>query len=364
MVLPIPAKAQSSVTLYGIISTGISYVSNQGGKSGVQMVSGPLQNNRWGLRVSEDLGDGTSAMATLENGFNSSTGALGQGGRMFGRQAWVGLSDKKYGTLTAGRQYDMMWDYLDYLEPQGMGPGFGVSVGSNDNIEGNFRYSNSLKYRSPDFGGFTFEGLYAFSNKAGAFTQNRAYSFGAGYVTPSYRIVAAYLDIDRPGLANSMGAVSDDYQGAGFALFHTSPLDSKVGVEHQRVAAVGGMYSVGKFVLSGIVSDVRYEYLDHTGLHLDNFDLIGRYRFTPALSLSLAYLYTTGRYSGLNVNPHWNQGQISLDYSLSKRTDIAIWANSIRSSGPLTYAPAVLFLATPSNSHSQFAALAGIRHLF
>ncbi|CAE6877384.1 Outer membrane porin protein [Paraburkholderia aspalathi] len=155
--ITVGAHAQSSVTLYGLISTGIEYVSNEGGHSAAAMVSGANQNNRWGLRVIEDLGGGLKAVATLENGFGSTDGKLGQGGRMFGRQAYVGLSSDQYGTLMAGRQYDVLFDYLDRIEPQAMGPGLGTSVGSNDNVEGNFRYNNSVKYRSPNFVGLEFE---------------------------------------------------------------------------------------------------------------------------------------------------------------------------------------------------------------
>ncbi|WP_250500999.1 MULTISPECIES: porin [unclassified Caballeronia] len=194
------ALAQSSVTLYGIISNGLGYFSNQGGHSNWTMISGANQNNRVGFKIGEDLGGGLSAVGTLENGFDSNSGKLGQGGRMFGRQAFVGLSSSTYGTLTVGRQYDMLWDYLDRIEPQAMGPGLGVSVGSNDNIEGNFRYSNSVKYASPVWGGFGFEALYAFSNKAGSFQQNRAFSAGLNYALTSQRYSLVYLESTTPEL--------------------------------------------------------------------------------------------------------------------------------------------------------------------
>ncbi|WP_284506982.1 porin [Caballeronia sp. GAFFF1] len=356
------ALAQSSVTLYGIISNGLGYFSNQGGHSNWTMISGANQNNRVGFKIGEDLGGGLSAVGTLENGFDSNSGKLGQGGRMFGRQAFVGLSSSTYGTLTVGRQYEMLWDYLDRIEPQAMGPGLGVSVGSNDNIEGNFRYSNSVKYASPVWGGFGFEALYAFSNKAGSFQQNRAFSAGLNYALTSQRYSLVYLEIDHPGTANPSGAVSDDYAGAPFQLFHTSPLSNSVRVRKQRVAAGGAEYNFEKLSLGGIVSDVRYNYLDNTSLHLDNLSVVGQYRVTPAFFLSAAYLYTHGAYGGVSSNPHWNQGQVSVEYFLSKRTDVFAFANYIRASG--SNAPAVLFLSSPSSTKEQVAVVAGIRHKF
>ncbi|MCC8395820.1 porin [Paraburkholderia sp. MMS20-SJTR3] len=357
-----PAFAQSSVTMYGIISNGLGYVSNQGGHSNWTMISGANQNNRLGFKLTEDLGGGLSAVGTLENGFDSNTGKLGQGGRMFGRQAFVGLSSATYGTITFGRQYDVLWDYLNRIEPQAMGPGLGVSVGSNDNIEGNFRYNNAVKYASPVWGGFGFDSLYAFSNKAGSFQQNRAFSAGVNFDRRTQRYSLVYVQIDHPGTANPAGAVSDDYAGGPFQLFHTSPLSSSVGVRKQRVIAGGAEYRFDKLGIAGIVSDVRYNYLDTTSLHLDNLSVVGAYQLNPALSVSVAYLYTHGSYGGVVSNPHWNQGQLSVDYFFSKRTDVFAYANYIRASG--SNAPAVLFLSSPSSNREQAAVVAGIRHKF
>ncbi|SOE99626.1 porin [Burkholderia sp. OK233] len=104
--LPTMSHAQGSVTLYGVIDEGVNYQSNAAGNRLFNLSSGVIQGSRWGLRGAEDLGGGTRAIFVLENGFDVNTGALGQGSRMFGRQAYVGLSSDTYGTLMAGRQYD------------------------------------------------------------------------------------------------------------------------------------------------------------------------------------------------------------------------------------------------------------------
>lgn len=88
------AHAQSSVTLYGIIiiDAGISYVNNSASVPTnasnhlFKYDDGVAQGSRWGLKGAEDLGGGLKAIFTLENGFNSGMGALGQGGAEFGRQ--------------------------------------------------------------------------------------------------------------------------------------------------------------------------------------------------------------------------------------------------------------------------------------
>lgn len=70
------------------------------------MQSGWLAGNRWGLKGNEDIGGDFSIVFPLENGFDLNSGTLNDGGREFGRQAFVGISSTRYGSLTFGRQYD------------------------------------------------------------------------------------------------------------------------------------------------------------------------------------------------------------------------------------------------------------------
>ena len=111
------AHAQSSVTLYGLIDAGLMYTNNvktsaTSHGSLFQATSGTVNGSRFGLRGAEDLGGGLKAIFVLENGFNVQNGKLGQNGRMFGRQAFVGLSSSDFGTVTLGRQYDSLVDFV------------------------------------------------------------------------------------------------------------------------------------------------------------------------------------------------------------------------------------------------------------
>ena len=92
----------SNVTLYGIADAAVE-VSNAGKGTLTRVISGGLMGSRWGLRGSEDLGGGLKAVFRLEGGFNIDDGNLGQGGRLFGREATVGLSSATLGTVTLGR---------------------------------------------------------------------------------------------------------------------------------------------------------------------------------------------------------------------------------------------------------------------
>ncbi|MGU7774639.1 porin [Burkholderia sp. MR1-5-21] len=116
------SHAQSAVTLYGIIDTGVEYVTNVGPRKSsvvhVPTLTASLPS-LWGIRGKEDLGGGLSAVFVLESGFAPEQGTLNQGGRLFGRQAYVGLSGP-WGTVTLGRQYSQIfWAVLtgDTLAP-------------------------------------------------------------------------------------------------------------------------------------------------------------------------------------------------------------------------------------------------------
>src|ERR1700741_2288954 len=112
VITAVPAFAQSSVTLYGVVDTGLGYLSNSsslgathGGRSKLYMNQGVWSGSLVGLTGTDDLGGGTKAILKLEGGYNSATGGLQFANTLFGRQAYVGLTNNQYGTLTAGRQY-------------------------------------------------------------------------------------------------------------------------------------------------------------------------------------------------------------------------------------------------------------------
>lgn len=357
------AFAQSSVTLYGIMSVGVEWVNNAGGGHVYKMLSGANQNSRWGLKVREDLGGDMYAVAQLENGFDVTSGAFQQGGRMFGRQAFVGLGDKRLGTLTFGRQYDEFWDYLSQMAPLTTN-GLAAHPGDADNLMGSWRYNNSVKYASPTFGGFNASFLYAFSNAAGAFAVNRAWSAGGSYTASNFRIALAYAELDRPGAGNVSGAVTDDYASAPFFLFRTSPLNHSVGTERQRNYGIGSAIQFGKWgTWNVIVDQVQYSYLDGTSFRLTNFDTSYSYFVDPALSIGAAYIYSMGQYGGAaDSRAHWHTAQVSIDYLLSKRTDVYLYNTFQAASG--RYAVAAVYGNVPSTSSNQNVVMVGMRHKF
>jgi predicted porin len=136
-----PAFAQTNVTIYGSIDTGFSHRGDNvasGVSSKNAIDSGITAGNRLGFKGVEDLGNGLKALFTLEAGFGVDDGNQKQGGRLFGRQAFVGLTSD-YGTVIAGRLYTPHYSFLSALDPFQ-----GGMVGSYQNTHnaGTVRYLN------------------------------------------------------------------------------------------------------------------------------------------------------------------------------------------------------------------------------
>lgn len=363
------AHAQSSVTLYGILDEGLTYTNNQHGSGAWQATNQNVDGTRWGLRGTEDLGGGWKAVFTLENGFSLTNGGAGSSSQLFNRQAFVGLASDGYGSVTLGRQYDSVVDYLGALALTGTGYG-GVHSAhpfDNDNLDDSFRVNNSVKYTSVNYHGLTFSGLYGFSNQAGGFAANRAYSGGASYDFGGFHLAAAYLQLNNSGATvgfNSAGSVTGD------ATFNAS---------RQRTFGAAATYSFDKGGVGFLFTETRLQ--NATGINayasgtasgiglsggdvrFDNYELNGHYSVTPAITLSGGYTYTDGRLDG--ISPKWNQVNFLAAYAFSKRTDVYLqtdWQHVSGLSG--TGIGADLIGLPASSTNQQVAVSVGIRHFF
>ena len=114
-----------------------------------------------GLRGTEDLGGGYQAFFVLENGFQPGTGALNYGGRLFGRQANVGVNGP-FGALTLGRQMNMSMIVLTNADV--IGPSI-HSMADFDSYLPNARSDNAIGYKGT-FHGVTLGATYSFGRDA------------------------------------------------------------------------------------------------------------------------------------------------------------------------------------------------------
>ncbi len=379
------AHAQSSVTLYGAVDTSVAYFTHQAGSNGhsgntVEMMGGNLSPNLWGLRGTEDLGGGLDAIFRIESGFNLDNGRLGQGQRIFGRVAMVGLSDRQTGTVTLGRQYDPLIDLIQPLTNDGaFGPTF-ATPGDMDNYDNSYRTNNSVKYMSPNFAGLQASAMYAFGGVpgslaagqtfAGAVSYNRGpFGFGAGYFHANSDHASAssfdglYPDAATSG-ANAIGVDSEAITGA----FVTA--------NSMQIIRAAGDYTFANVTVGLAYSNVAYnDYATAAGnqntTRFNTGQVFVNYQLTPVLLLGAGYDYTKG--GGNSVTVGYNQFSLGADYFLSKHTDLYLLAGYQKASGN-TYdattgemVSAVASLGDFGNdatTDKQAMAMIGIRHKF
>lgn len=372
------AHAQSSVTLYGILDEGVMFNNNQkvlvgthnvGGRQWQVDSNGGTQGSRWGLKGVEDLGGGLKTIFTLESGVNLSNGTFGQGNTAFGRQAFVGLSGKDYGTVTLGRQYDSINDYVGQY---GFALAYGGSTtehpGDLDNVNHTFRTNNTIKYASPSFNGVTFGGTVTLGGVPGQVSQQSGYTAGIGYNGGPLGLGVAYEFFKNPSAVG--GLLNDNTNVTSFGSLNSGYLGTKPAASQQIVAAAG-QYVIGPATLGAVFSNTKYLKIgafDGASATFNDVELNAKYQFTPAFFLAGEYNYTKGNaVTGDIGDQRYNQFTLLADYALSKRTDVYIEGTFQTASGTNSLGTAAVAdigsQGDSSNNHQSVARIA-IHHKF
>jgi len=383
------AHAQSSVTLYGIVDTGIGYQSSQtslgsttGGRSVVKMINGIWAGSRFGLKGSEDLGGGTKAIFQLEEGFNSATGAQSVTGLAFNRQAYVGVANATYGSFTAGRQYTSYYTLLSPYSPTTWLTGaYGAHPGDIDSLDTLYRVNNSLVYTSPNMYGLTVSGSYALGGVAGSTNAGSTYSAAIQYLNGPFGIAAGYQRINNstPG-GGAWGADSTTSNAGAQAGVSGINNGYQTAQAQQRVAVTGGYAFSSQWDVSFSYSNVQYiPGVNSKFRSQATFNTAGAVlHFKPLTVLDLAagYSYTRATESnGISSSARYQQFNLSQYYSLSKRTGLYALEAYQRAGGQTIGTNGTSIInatadigdgqnSAPSSSRSQFAAGLGIIHKF
>ncbi|MEX4004984.1 porin [Paraburkholderia sp. EG285A] len=292
--------AYSSVTLYGAVDDGLTYTNNQGGHHNVQASNGALGSSKWGFLINEDLGGGYSAVARLENGFDINTGKLNNGGRLFGRQAYVGIGSP-FGTVLMGRQYDLVLDSLIGLSASSRFGGILATHAADvDNVWGDYSLSNAIKYISPTYGGFKLSGLFSFGGVAGDFSNGKKTSVSLSYTDDALSAAAVFSRINNPA-TSIYDATAAPVAGGTFTNPITNPTFSGYVSAHTlQVAGAGINYRLGAALLGFTYTNTRFEDVVPTSstpfsgtATFNNFEALATYNVTPTLMLGASYEYTS-----------------------------------------------------------------------
>lgn len=323
------AHAQNSIQLYGLIDTALAFQTHQvaatnaagratrsGSVSGV--VPGFFNGSRWGLLGNEDLGGGWSAVFRLESGFSPDTGVSLQGGRLFGRQAWVGLNSD-YGQVTLGRQYSVTFDMLLPYDTIGWG-----NAGASDvwvQLLAGSRLDNTLKYQQ-NLGPFKMEATYSLGEVAGGAARGSIFGAGVGYASGALGLgMVGQQAQDPAGNKQTNGGAGASYRLGPITLQGYYLFARRDGAftpsSGQDLAPTYGTYSQ-LYANPGItnVGASAAARTDHV------FQFGATYQMTPAWVLKAATIYDAAR----RVNANGEDGHklsvfLIADYFFSKRTD-------------------------------------------
>lgn len=343
------ASAQTNVFVYGLVDTGVEYLSNANaaGNSLVRMPSltGTLPS-RIGFKGSEDLGSGMKVHVTLENGFTPDAGALGQGGRIFGRQANVALQSS-YGTFTLGRQYNM--SFLVGFKSDVLGPNI-YAIGSLDPYLPNARHDNALGYMGK-FSDFTVGVTYSLGRDAAATGGPAATNCGGEVAgnSKACRQYSALLDYDNKswGLATAYDRLYGNTGAAGgltSSAFYDERTHLNGYVMLGKTKFGAGWMKRKTHTAADAKSDLYFAGISHP--------------LTPALVLD-------AQASRLDVKNSANDATLvaaKLTYSLSKRTAVYTTAGHISNGG--TAAISVSAAGSVGAGMNQNGVMAGVRHFF
>lgn len=318
LLLATGAMAESSVTTYGLIDTSIRYTNNQikpNGGTGhlLQFSQGAFNGSRLGFKGQEDLGNGMAALFTLEMGLNLGNGQSEQQGQLFGRQAFVGLQDKKLGTVTLGRQYGVGFDFLGTFDPLSTG-----NLAENAwqlSVTG-IRFDNTLKYTNT-WGPVTAEFQYSFGQQPGSNKEGSTYGLGLTYANGP-------LNIGGFG-QESRDADSNKARVAGIgATWNIQPATLYLNyVASRRDAGFTTSPAGGGGPLANT------SFINNTGNALRREDNVVTAGVTYQASNNMNYILGGMTDSVKNENSAGQKGRLwsvyaIADYALSKRTDLYV----------------------------------------
>ena len=309
--------AASSVQLYGIVDAAYRHTTNTDPtQASGKLIGDGMSQSRWGINVTEDLGNGLKALANLENRFTTDTGSTAGGypnGSYF-QQSWVGLQSSTLGRLTMGRQYNVLFDlvtttyasypYSPYMEAYKPEIGFALLA----------RADNMIKYTA-EMGPIRGALQYSFGEKAAAGGKT-----AGGYVRYAANGLAAGVGYQDYEFASGKKIKAYTLGGS----YRTGPMYFNLGYGENKVDAnlpasdagvLGAMW--GSAANGGFGGGAMF-------LNANKRTIIkvgAGYQMTPQLNLGAHYYHTKQSGATSAVDATANFLTFAADYAFSKRTD-------------------------------------------
>ena len=305
------AQSSSNVVMFGILDTSVNYVDRSGGVGSTMVLnSGMNGQSRFGVRGSEDLGGGMSALFHIEAAVQSDTGAgAGAGGGLtFQRRSVVGLSGN-FGTVWLGRDYTPGFQAAsgaDVAFVVGWQYGlYGTTLlnwTADASAVRGIRWDNGIHYVSPSFGGLVVRA---------------AYGMGESVTTPT-------------SSGNNIGLSLRYDQGPvnAFAFYHDMNDPGGLTTKTKQMG-LGGGYNFGSVRLSA-----GYSVNDPAGANKFTGTNLG-VAFKAGNGWVMGQMHRMAESASGAVG---NTLAVSYVYSLSKRTDLTVSAGMQRNNATGNFA--------------------------
>jgi predicted porin len=329
------AQAQSNVTIYGQLDATLASRQLSGGTRTSLLNDGGMSTSHFGVRGTEDLGDGMKALFDLSGFFTVDTGATGRfagsGDGLLSRRATVSLAGS-YGQLDVGRVgspfFFSMILFNPYVDSAVYSPVF-LQVYSGGQFPMNAPplnapdsgVSNVIQYTTPNLNGVSAKLLYAPGEVAGDASKRRI-SGSVNYLAGPLALTFAFeRDSTALGTLGTLpnpetsqnawqaGATYDfgvaKLYGQAFRIiqsFNAANTDRRYAIYQLGTAVPLGL---GKALLSWA----------HTKADLPPAG-VSPYTVVPGFPALPAGVTTSG------VDPKRDTVTLGYDYNLSKRTDI------------------------------------------
>ena len=339
----------ADVTLYGRADLGLRYShvdGDQANKDAVdtfEMASGNYSGSRFGLKGTEELGNGLKVGFVLENGFNADDGSLKTNGKLFDREAIIRVMGN-FGELGFGRTSILSNDANTYgigSYFSALGTGWG-DVGGQDAVWGAgyaSRMDNVITYVTPEFAGVKVYAQYSFgantykdddklTREEGKTTTDRYYGLGMTYDAGNLAL-AALVDSTNRSTAHKAGEKQDVKDavrvilGGSYDLGAVKPYVSAAYFKDGAINDIGGMLDQNNSAKTTIADIGKNNYFDGYGV------VLGAKvpAFGGAFYGNVGYLDADSDSNALSSKiekievKRWFAG-IGYDYSLSKRTTV------------------------------------------
>ena len=221
------SASATDVQMYGVLDYGMSiqhrsYV-DQPSTTKTAMMSGQYIGSRFGIKGTEELANGVKVGFVLENGFSADTGKMGQGDRLFGRDARL-FVEGAFGHVSFGRMGSMVGGngpfarFGHVVSP--FSCGWGDVGGTLQVVSLGYEFiDNAIAYTTPKFGGFDATVQYSFgtdSTKYGSGTEGkssvgRMYSATIRYQNERMMVAAGIENINQTQPAARQNDLDDSF---------------------------------------------------------------------------------------------------------------------------------------------------------